>query len=256
MALLAAALPAVDAGASMAAENREIRIAAAADLKFALDALIEAFRAAHPEITVKASFGSSGIFYSQLSSGAPFDLFFSADAEYPRRLVAEGAGLAGSEFLYAIGRIVLWVPRSSPIDVEDLGIRALRHASVRHIAIANPRHAPYGRAAEAAMRRLQVYDSVKDKLVLGENIAQTAQFVESGSAEIGILALSLAVAPAMKDSGRFWEIPPDSYPRIEQAGIILKASRDADAARLFRGLVTGAEGRSILKRFGFSFAEE
>ncbi len=240
---------------ALAVPEKQIAVAAAADLKFAFEPLIEAFEAEQPGIEVRPSFGSSGTFYSQLSNGAPFDLFFSADAEYPRRLLTEGWGLEGSEFLYAIGRIVVFVPNSSSISLQSVGMRALGLDSVRHISIANPQHAPYGRAAVAAMKIAGIYDSVKDKLVFGENVAQAAQFVESGSAEAGIIALSLAVAPAMKDSGRFWEIPVDSYPRIEQGGVILKNSRNAAAAGLFRAFVLGTHGRAILKRYGFFLPE-
>lgn len=238
-----------------AAPEPQIAVAAAADLKFAFEPLVEGFQSAHPGIAVKPSFGSSGTFYAQLSNGAPYDLFFSADAEYPRRLLQEGLGREGSEFLYAIGRIVVFVPKSSPVVLQSLGMNALGLDSVRHISIANPQHAPYGRAAVAAMKSAGIYDSVKDKLVFGENVAQAAQFVESGSAEAGIIALSLAIAPAMKDAGRFWEIPVDAYPRIEQGGVILKNARNAAAARLFRSFVLGAKGRAVLKRYGFFLPE-
>src|SRR4029077_6100604 len=133
---------------------------------------------------------------------APFDIFFSADIDYPRKLIDAGLADADSEFLYAEGRSVGWVPNSSPLDLETLGIRAVADPSVRKVAIANPQHAPYGRAAEAALKTLGAYDAVKDRLVFGENIAQAAQFVESGAADVGLIALSLALSPAMKDKGR------------------------------------------------------
>jgi molybdate transport system substrate-binding protein len=122
---------------------------------------------------------------------------------------------------------------------------------VRRIAIANPQHAPYGRAAEAALRRLGVYDAVKEKLVFGENVAQAAQFVQSGAADAGIIALALAVAPALADEGRYFELPLDAYPRMDQGGIVLDRARDPEAARAFREFVLGSQGRAILKRFGF-----
>jgi molybdate transport system substrate-binding protein len=140
--------------------------------------------------------------------------------------------------------------------VEKLQIDSLKLASVRHIAIANPQHAPYGRAAEAAMKALGVYDTVKSKLVLGENISQTMQFVQSGNAEIGIVALSLAMAPAARDQGRYWEVPLSSYPRIEQGGVILKAAKNPDAVRTFRSFLTDTDGRAILKKYGFSVPSE
>jgi molybdate transport system substrate-binding protein len=230
---------------------RELRVAAASDLKFAMDEIVQEFQKDHPEITVKVTYGSSGNFYSQLSNQAPFDLFFSADISYPRKLSEQGLALPRTEFLYAMGSIVLWVPRTSPIDVVQLKIEALRHESVRHIAIANPKHAPYGRAAEAALRSLGIYEAVQPKLVLGENISQTFQFVQSGNAEIGIVALSLALAPGVKNQGRYWKVPSDAYPRLEQGGVILKWVKDAEAAQSFRDFIVGLKGRPLLRRYGF-----
>lgn len=235
---------------------REVSIAAAADLKFVLDEISREFGKQNKDIRAHVTFGSSGNFYSQLQNQAPFDLFLSADMEYPRKLAQQGLSLSGTEFSYAVGRLAVWVPASSPIDVQKLEINSLRNPSVRHIAIANPQHAPYGRAAEAAMRSLGVYDAVKDKLVFGENVVQTLQFVQTGSAEIGIVALSLAISPEVRDQGRYWEVPLDSYPRMEQGGVILKWAKDAEAARTFRAFLTSAEGRSIFKRYGFTLPAE
>jgi molybdate transport system substrate-binding protein len=236
--------------------RRTIHVAAAADLKFAMDELITAFQRQQPQITVKVSYGSSGNFYSQLSNRAPFDMYFSADVSYPRKLVEQGAAFSGSEFAYAIGRLVMWVPAGSPIDVANLKIEALRHPSVRHVAIANPKHAPYGRAAEAAMRSLDVYETVQDKLVYGENVAQTLQFVQSGAAEVGIVALSLVLAPGVRSQGNYWEVPLDSYPRIEQGGIILKWTEQAEAAQSFRSFVLAPAARQNLKDYGFYLPED
>ncbi len=192
--------------------EREIRVAAAADLKFAFDDLASEFRKKHPDVTVSVTYGSSGNFYAQLENKAPFDLFLSADIDYPHLLVENGLATKDSEFRYAVGLIVLWVPNSSKLDLEKLGMNAVADPSVKKLAVANPMHAPYGRAAEAALKKLGLYDDVKDRLVLGENIAQTAQYVESGAADVGIIALSLALAPAMKDKGRFWTVPARRLP--------------------------------------------
>src|SRR5260370_6558800 len=175
-----------------AAETRTLHVAAAADLKFALTDIVTAFERQNPDVKVEVTYGSSGNFYSQLSSRAPFDLFLSADLDYPRRLVEQGLAAPNSEFSYAVGRLVLWVRKASPIALEKLGIEALLDRSVRKIAIANPRHAPYGRAAEVAMKKLGVYENVKDKLVYGENIIQTAQCVQSGAADIRLISHSPA----------------------------------------------------------------
>jgi molybdate transport system substrate-binding protein len=140
---------------------------------------------------------------------------------------------------------VVWGPAASPLDPAT----ALKAASVRHVAIANPQHAPYGRAAEAALRSLGIYDSVAKKLVLGENVAQALQFVQSGAADVGIVALSLALAPPVRGQGRYWEVPGTAYPKIEQGGVILK---DSKAAREFRSFLLDEVGRRILKKYGFS----
>lgn len=235
---------------------QEVRVAAAADLRFALEEIIKAFGQQYPDIAVAPTYGSSGSFHSQLVNRAPFDIFLSADVTYSRELAGRGLALPGSEFVYAVGRIVIWVPKGSPIDVQRLAIEALRHDSVRHIAIANPRHAPYGQAAEAALRSLGIFDAVKEKLVFGENVSQALQFVESGAAQIGVVALSLALAPGVRDKGRHWEIPAEAYPRIEQGGIILRWARNPEAARMFRSYILGLEGRSVLRRYGFSLPGE
>jgi molybdate transport system substrate-binding protein len=233
----------------------KLTVAAASDLQFALPEVIRQFRAAYPQVEVSAIYGSSGNFYSQARNGAPFDLFLSADIQYPRQLAQEGLALPDSLFTYGVGRIAVWTRAASGLDVERLQMHALESASVKHVAIANPQHAPYGRAAEAAMRSLGVYDRIAPKLVLGENIAQTLQFVESGSAEVGIVALSLAMAPTVRDQGRYWEIPLDAYPRLEQGGAILARARGSQAAGRFRAFLLDAPGRRILKEYGFSLPE-
>jgi molybdate transport system substrate-binding protein len=228
-----------------------VAIAAAADLKFALDEVVEAFRRQRPDLAVTVSYGSSGGFYAQLSHRAPFDLFFSADRDFVERLAAQGATLAGSEFGYAVGHLALWVPEASPLAIESQGLAALADPRVRRVAIANPRHAPYGRAAEAALRSLGVYDQVADKLVLGESVAQAAQFAQSGAADAAIIALSLALAPTLRDSGRHWRLPDAAHPRLEQAAVILRWARDPEAARALSAFVLAPAGREILARYGF-----
>jgi molybdate transport system substrate-binding protein len=232
-----------------------IAVAAAADLRFALDDLVKDFEEKNPTTKINVTYGSSGNFFAQLQNGAPFDLFLSADIEYPRKLAEKGLG-TDDVFLYAIGCIVVWVPKDSPVAVDKLGIKALLEPSIRKIAVANPEHAPYGRAAVAALKALNVYDQVASRLVYGENIAQTAQFVQSGAADAGILALSLAVAPQMRDAGRFWQVPLDAYPRLEQGGIILKAAKNLGVARAFRDFLMGDHGREVLKKYGFFIPEK
>ena len=227
-----------------------LTVAAAANLKFALADVVAEFQAKNPAIKVNVTYGSSGNFFAQLQNGTPFDLFFSADVGYPQKLAVAGLG-ADEIFVYAAGRIVVWVPKDSPLDVGMLSIKALLDPSIRRIAVANPKQAPYGRAAVAAMKALHVYERVAGRIVYGEDIAQTAQFIQSGAADIGILALSLAVAPQMRDAGRFWEIPPDAYPCMEQAGLILKWTKNLETSRLFRDFVLGDHGCKVLKHYGF-----
>jgi molybdate transport system substrate-binding protein len=233
-----------------------LSIAAAADLRFVLDELTTTFRQSHPEVAISASYGSSGNFYAQLQNGAPFDLFLSADVNYPRQLANRGFTIAGTEFTYAEGRLAVWVPSSSSLDLATLGLKALTAPEVTRVAIANPEYAPYGRAAEAAMRAADVLDLVRPKLVYGENISQTLQFVQSGSADAGIVSLSLALAPAVATAGRYWVVPLDAHPRIEQGGTILRWAAYPEAARAFRLFMGGPDARAVLKRHGFSLPGE
>jgi molybdate transport system substrate-binding protein len=226
-----------------------ITIAAAADLIYAMNELIAQFGKASG-CTARLSTGSSGNFFSQIENGAPFDVFFSADVDYPRKLEAEGLAVPGSVFVYGTGKIVLWVRNESRLDLIK-GLAALREPSVRKVAIANPQHAPYGRAAEEALRKAGVYDAVKDRLVLGENISQAAQFVESGNAEAGILALSLAVSPGLKEAGRYSMIPENLYAPIEQGAALLRASPNPPAARTFLEFVKTPGAAAVLERYGF-----
>ena len=250
IAVVAAACGGCQARSGGGPAHRHVAVAAAADLRFALDELTAAFRRAHAEVDVAVSYGSSGNFYTQLLNRAPFDVFLSADLDYPKKLAQQGL-TRGPVFAYAVGRIVLWVPASSPIDVSALGMNALAAPQVSHIAIANSAHAPYGRAAEAAMKTSGIYDRVQPKLVFGDNVGQALQFVQSGSADIGIVALSLAVSPAAASAGRFWEVPLTMYPRVEQGGTMLDWASDPEAARLLCDFITGSRGRGTLKRFGF-----
>jgi len=227
----------------------EITIAAAADLTFAFKDVAAKFQAQTGD-AVKLSFGSSGNFFAQIQNGAPYDVFFSADIGYAKKLEAAGLTEPGTLYQYAIGKIVLWVPSGSKLDVSK-GLAVLTDPAIHKIAIANPEHAPYGRAAKAALQHEGIYDQIKDKIVLGENISQTAQFVESGNAEIGFIALSLALAPTLKDKGEYFEIPGDDYPAIEQAVVVLKSSRKKELAKKFVAFLRQPEAIEIIQRYGF-----
>jgi len=227
----------------------EITIAAASDLNFAFKEIVAEFEKTTGN-HVRLALGSSGNFFAQIQNGAPFDLYFSADIAYPRKLEEAGLTVPGSLYQYAVGQIVMWTGNESRIDVTQ-GFEALRDPTVKKVAIANPKHAPYGRAAVAAMEYFKVYDQVKDKLVLGENISQAAQFVESGAADVGIIALSLALAPPMQAAGHYWEIPADAYPPIEQGAVMLMGGKNQESAKAFLSFIQGAEGQTMMKRYGF-----
>jgi molybdate transport system substrate-binding protein len=229
---------------------QQLTVAAAADLQFAMKDLSARFEK-QTGIKVQATYGSSGNFATQIASGAPFDLFFSADLQYPEKLAKDGFALPDTLYRYAIGRLVLWVPNGSKIDV-DKGLAVLTDPNIRKIAIANPQHAPYGRAAVAALKSAGIYDKIEAKFVLGENISQTAQFVESGNADAGLVALSLAISPAMKTRGRYVEVPQIAYPPIEQAAIVVKASKQGEAAAKFLAFLNTEEARGVLRSYGFS----
>lgn len=249
--LAACQAPAADAGGSPEVEGAPLRVAAASDLRFAMDELVDDWVELDPASPIDVVYGSSGSFLAQISQGAPFDVFFSGDVEYPRELERAGLAEAGSTRVYGTGRIVAWVPAASAIDVEGRGLAALADPSVGTVAIANPDHAPYGRAAMAAMRRAGVLEAVQPKLVLGENVSQAAQFVETGAADAGIIALSLALAPPLVDRGRYAIVPPDSYPRLEQGAVVPSAAARPEAARAFLDFVLGPAGRAVLERYGF-----
>lgn len=235
---------------SSVAHTQEITVAAASDLNYALKDLASRFEKQTGDKII-LSFGSSGNLFSQIQSGAPYDLFFSADIAYPQKLASAGLIDSSSLRTYAIGRLVLWAPNNSSLDPQKLKMDLLLQPAVQHIAIANPAHAPYGRAAMAALEHFGLKDKVAGKLVFGENISQAAQFVQSGNAQAGLIALSLAVSPAMKDSGRYWELPPDSYPELQQAVALLSASKHKAAAKAFLDYVISAEGAAVLESYGF-----
>lgn len=227
-----------------------MRVAAAADLRFAMDELSKVFES-KTGTKVEVTSGSSGNFFVQIQSGAPFDLFFSADMDYPKQLEAAGLVEPGTLCEYARGQIVIWMPANAAVDVAKQGWNALLDTRVQKIAIANPFLAPYGRAAVSAMQKAGIYERVKTKLVYGENISQAAQFVQSDNAQAGIIALSLAFAPGMKN-GMTWVVPAEAYPPIQQGAVMLKSANNKTAARAFLAFVRSASGRKILEAYGFS----
>ena len=229
--------------------RQEVLVAAAADLKFAMDSLITVFSAEQPDIAVKAVYGSSGNFFEQIAAGAPFDIFFSADIGYPRKLDSLHKTLAPVRS-YGTGQIVLWSKRLDPSKAK---MNTLLDPSIRKIAIANPAHAPYGKRAEESLRYYKLYDQIKDKLVLGENISQTAQYAMSGAADIGIIALSLALSPAMQqEGGKYWVIPSDSHQPLQQGYVLLQHAKDNAGVEKFAQFTGSPRAAAVLQHFGFS----
>jgi molybdate transport system substrate-binding protein len=231
----------------------QITVAAAADLNAALTEIVASYEKSRG--TVRLSFGSSGNLFNQIQNGAPFDVFFSADLDYPKKLIEGGLAEKSSLYRYAVGQLVLWVPASSPLDLEHHCMNIVLDPTVKKISLANPEHAPYGRAAGAALRHFGLYEKVSDRFVLAENVSQAAQFVESGNAEIGFVALSHALAPGMKGKGRYWIVPPDSYPALEQAVVILSHSSKKTEAAAFIEYLKKPEATAVLRHYGFSVPE-
>jgi molybdate transport system substrate-binding protein len=238
--------------ASVAFAGEKITVAAAADLKFALEEIVVLFNKTHPADKIETVYGSSGKFHTQIQQGAPYDLYFSADIAYPRALAAEGRAASAVQ-AYAVGRIVLWRPLS---DTAKMTLGDLDGPAIRKIAIANPKHAPYGKRAEEALRSAGLWDKVAPKLVYGENVAQTAQFVQTGNAQAGIIALSLALSPELSKQGSYALIPEKLHQPLEQGFIITRRAADNPLALAFARFVLGREARAIMERYGFALPGE
>ena len=232
---------------ALGAHAEKITIAAAADLKFAMDEIITTFKKANPGDELDVVYGSSGKFLTQIQQGAPYDLFFSADIALPRELAKNG--FAGSDVRpYAIGRIVLW---SSSMDATKMTLNDLTDPKITRIAIANPKHAPYGKRAEEALRASGLWEKIEPKLVYGENIAQTAQFVQTGNAQIGIIALALAVNPELASKGGYGLIPDKLHAPLEQGFIITKQAQANALAKRFADYIGSKPARAVMSGYGF-----
>ncbi|MBV6519698.1 MAG: molybdate ABC transporter substrate-binding protein [Candidatus Brocadia sp.] len=231
--------------------DEKILIAAAANLNPTMDKICKGFEKRYPTIDVDVSYGSSGNFFAQIKQGAPFDIFFSADTTYPARLEEEGLAIKGKSKIYAFGSIVLWIPRKSALNPRK-GLQVVLDKEVKKLAIANQKLAPYGMAAEEALRYYGLWDKVQDKLVFGENISQTAQFVQSGAADVGIIALSQAISPKMEKDGDYWVVPAESYNKLGQAYAIPQRGKDKPGVRKFLEFVQGKKGGKIFSQYGYS----
>ncbi len=227
----------------------KLTVAVAASMRYAFEEVAAAFAKEHPDVTIEPTFGASGTFYAQLVQKAPFDLFLSADTEYPDKLVTDG--LSRESFPYATGRLVLWAPKAAGLDLATRGLKALTDPRVSKISIANPELAPYGRAAEQAMKSLGADEGIRAKLAKAENVGQAAQFVQSGAAQAGFFAYSLTFTKEMKDAGDLWLVPETAHDPILQSGVILSGTAHPEAAEAFREYLTGPQGRTILAKHGF-----
>jgi len=241
-------------GLPVQAQTRPVQVvvAAAGDLRGVLEELKTGFESGHPGIQLQLSFGASGSLTAQIQQGAPFDLFLSADEGFPLQLQKAGLAAAQDIFRYATGSLTLWVRKDLALDPARDGWQVLLSPGVKKISIANPQVAPYGRAAEAALRKVGIYDQVQSRLVFADNIAQAAQFLQAGSAEAGLISAAQANNPVLRQSGVIWTVPADTYPALRQAGVILLRSPYQDQARAFRSYITGAGGQAVLARHGFA----
>jgi molybdate transport system substrate-binding protein len=233
--------------AGLGQQDRTLRIAAAADLEPVLPAFMTEFHS-QTGVNVEASYASSATLATQIINGGPFDLFLSADMTFPQRVIEARFADSASPMPYAQGTLVLWARNDSPI--QQLSVDALRLPSLAKVAVADPAHAPYGRAAKTAIENLGLSDALKDKLVIAENIAQTAQFVESGNAEIGFISLTSALTPRLKSAGRYVELPASAYPPILQGAVVIKNSSHRDEAHKFLDFLKSATARSQLSERG------
>jgi molybdate transport system substrate-binding protein len=232
---------------ALSAHAEKITVAAAADLKFAMDEIVATFKKSNSGDELDVIYGSSGNFHTQIQQGAPYDLYFSADIGYPRELAK--AGLAASEVKpYAFGRIVLW---STSLDASKMTLDNLTDPKITRIAIANPKHAPYGKRAEEALRASGVWDKIEPKLVYGENIAHTAQFVQTGNAQVGIIALALAINPELASKGGYWLVPDTLHEPLEQGFIITKRAAGSALAKRFADYMGDKAARAVMSKYGF-----
>lgn len=237
---------------SLSAHAEKITVAAAADLKFAMDEIVITFKKANSGDEIDVIYGSSGKFHTQIQQGAPYDLYFSADISFPRELAKKG--FSASEVKpYAFGRIVLW---SASLDATKMTLSSLTDPKITRIAIANPKHAPYGKRAEEALRASNLWDQVEPKLVYGENISHTAQLVQTKNAQVGIIALALAINSELASKGGYWLIPDNMHEPLEQGFIITKEGANNALAKRFADYMGGKPARAVMTKYGFVLPED
>lgn len=239
--------------ATSTAARETLSVAAAANLIYALDALHAEFKRIAPDIALTSTTGASGNLFAQIKHGAPFDVFLSADTDYPQRAVADGLADAATLRTFARGRLVLWTTRPN-LDLTDL-TAALKNPALRKLALAQPKTAPYGRAAQAVLEKLNLWSAAQSKLVFGESISQTAQFVETGNADAGFVALSLVHSPRLANKGRWQEIPPELYATVtplDHAVVLTTRGAKNRAAKRYLDFLATEPAKKILRDFGYA----
>ena len=229
-----------------AAEARELHVAAAADLQPVMPVLAETYQA-KTGIHLIVSYGSSGSLVTQIENGAPFDLFFGADFVYPERIVAGGLTDSAAPVPYAQGTLVLWARKDSPL--QPLSIDKLEAPALKSLAIADETHAPYGRAAVSALQKLRLYDALKPRLSIAENVAQAGQYAVTGNSQAALISLTLASSDQYRNVGSY-VLVPKVYPEIRQCAVVLKRSKDLPEAHRFLDWVLSAEVQGGLARLG------
>ncbi len=226
----------------------EVRIAVAANFLSTLNEIVTNFERDTGHTAVISS-GSSGKLYAQIKHGAPFDVFFSADVMRPRLMEQEGLAVQGSRFTYAVGRLTLWSP--DPTMIKSNGTSMLLNRNVEHVAIANPKTAPYGAAAQEALQALGLWGPIQDRIVRGENIGQTFHFVFSKNAQLGFVALSQVLSPNINGAGSRWDVPTHLYAPLRQQAVLLSNGQQNEVANTFLDYVKGATSRTVIERFGY-----
>lgn len=232
-------------------QAQTLRVAAAASLHGALDEAVSTYQAAHPGSDIQVSYGASGSLAAQIQQGAPFDLFLAADMDYPVKAAANGHG-RGEVFAFVTGRLTLWIRKDLSLNPAKEGLAVLKDPRIRHLALANPKLAPYGAAAEATLRGAALWDPLQPRLVFGANIAQTAQYLLTGSAEAGFIAASDADQRDLKAQGVIWPVPDALHAPLRQGGVLLANGGAPQLADAFTAYLRGEEAQAIFARRGFS----
>ncbi len=230
------------------ASAEEVRVAVAANFRAALSEIVKLFER-DTRHTALVSSGSSGKFYAQINHGAPFDVFFSADVARPQLMEEEGLAVPGSRFTYAIGRLTLWSP--DPNIIKGEGLTVLSNGPFEHLAMANPKTAPYGAAAKHILEALGLWNHIKGRIVQGENIGQAFHFVYSQNAQLGFVALSQVLDPKINGAGSRWDVPENLHEPLRQQAILLITGQQNKAATAFLDYVKGPKARTIIEQFGY-----